>query len=89
MAIEWYNRGVRLNDNSDKEMACYLEAIKADPTFAPAYYNLAYIFYQRNNIPKAIENFEKYMLYTQDEAEKAKVKKILEQLETLAGTSSQ
>ena len=77
---EWYNKGVRLNDNSDEEMAYYREAIRSDSSFAPPYYNLGLILYKRGMKQEAIENFEKYINYTKDPAEKTRVQEILDKI---------
>jgi hypothetical protein len=77
---EWYNKGVRLNNNSDEEMAYYREAIRSDSTFAPPYYNLGQILYHRGMKQEAIEDFEKYINYTKDPAEKARVQDILSKI---------
>ncbi|MDD5224271.1 MAG: tetratricopeptide repeat protein [bacterium] len=79
-ASEWYNKGVRLNNNSDEEMAYYREAIRSDPTFAPPYYNLGLILYNRGMRQEATENFEKYVIYSKDAAEKARVQEILQKI---------
>jgi len=79
-ASEWYNKGVRLNNNSDEEMAYYREAIRSDPTFAPPYYNLGLILYNRGMRQEATENFEKYIIYSKDAAEKARVQEILQKI---------
>lgn len=79
-AQEWYNRGVRQNDNSDLEISYYEKAIESDPTFANAYYNLAHVFYNRGIESKAIRNFELFLKYSQDEITKAQVRQALEML---------
>ena len=79
-ASEWYNKGVRLGNDSDEEMAYYREAIRSDPTFAPPYFNLGQILYNRGMRSEATENFEKYILYTKDAAEKARVQEILQKI---------
>ena len=79
-ASEWYNKGVRLNNNSDEEMAYYRESIRTDPTFAPPYFNLGSILYDRGMIREATENFEKYIIYSKNPAEKARVQEILQKI---------
>lgn len=79
-ASEWYNKGVRLNDNSDEEVAYYREAIRTDPTFAPPYYNLGLILFNRGMKQEAIEYFEKYLVYSKNESEKARVRELLEKI---------
>jgi tetratricopeptide (TPR) repeat protein len=61
-------------------MAYYREAIRSDSTFAPPYYNLGLILYNRGMKQEATENFEKYIIYSKDAAEKARVQEILQKI---------
>ena len=79
-ASEWYNKGVRLNDNSDEEIAYYREAIRVDPTFAPPYYNLGFILYNRGKKEEAIEQFEKFLIYSKNPSEKSEIREMLQKL---------
>jgi tetratricopeptide (TPR) repeat protein len=79
-AQEWYNRGVRQNDNSDLEISFYDKAIQSDRTFANAYYNLAHVYYNRGIESKAIRNFEQFLKYSEDEITKAQVRQALQML---------
>jgi len=38
------DKGLALGDNSDEEAACYERAIELDPTYANAYFNLAFVY---------------------------------------------
>jgi len=79
-ALEWYNKGVALNDNSDQEIDCYNRAIRADPTFPKPYYNLGTIYYSRGAKAEAADAFKKYLQYSTDEEERAKVQQFLGQI---------
>ncbi len=79
-AVEWYNKGVALNDNSDLEIEYYIKAIQVDPTYSKAYYNLGTVYYTRGMKAEAVDTFRKYLLYSKDEEERAKVQQFLSQL---------
>ncbi len=84
-ALDWYNRGVAMNNNSNEELACYQKAVQIDPTYAPAYYNMGIIYMRRNMNTEAIDSFNKFLQYSSDEAKKAQVRKAIA---SLSGTSS-
>lgn len=79
-ALEWYNRGVALNDNSDQEIEYYQKSLQVDPTFAKSYYNLGTVYYNRGRKAEAVEAYDKYLQYSADEEEKAKVRQFLSQV---------
>ncbi|MCL4558876.1 MAG: tetratricopeptide repeat protein [Deltaproteobacteria bacterium] len=83
-ALDWYNRGVAMNNNSDEELACYKKAVEIDSTFAPAYYNMGIIYMKRDMNTEAIDSFNKFLQYSSDEAKKSQVRKAIE---GLSGTS--
>ncbi len=84
-ALDWYNRGVALNNNSDQELACYQKAVEIDPAFAPAYYNMGVIYMKRDMDTEAVNSFNKFLQYSKDEEKKAQVRKAISEL---SGTSS-
>ncbi|MBU2446081.1 MAG: glycosyltransferase family 39 protein [Bacteroidetes bacterium] len=47
---------------------------KLDSTFADAYRNTGIIYYINRDYPKAIENFEKYLVYSRDEDTKSSIR---------------
>lgn len=76
-ALDWYNRGVALNNNSDQELACYQRAVAIDPTFAPAYYNMGIIYMKRNKNAEAISSFNQFLNYSHDQAKRQEVQKAI------------
>lgn len=56
-AVDLTLKGLELNDNSDRELNFYQEAIKADPSYAQAYYNAGSLFFDRKDYAKAAEFF--------------------------------
>jgi len=79
-ALDWYNRGVALNDNSDQELACYKKAVELDPKFAPAYYNMGIIYMKRGNNIDAIASFNQFLKFSNDETKKQEVQKVIVEL---------
>lgn len=79
-ALDWYNRGVALNNNSDQELACYQKAVAVDPTFAPAYYNMGIIYMKRDQNAQAISSFNQFLKYSHDQAKRQEVKKAITDL---------
>jgi tetratricopeptide (TPR) repeat protein len=90
-ALDWYNRGVALNDNSDQELACYKKAVELDPKFAPAYYNMGIIYMKRGNNIDAIASFNQFLKFSNDETKKQEVQKVIVELggEPASSTSAQ
>ena len=65
-AIEWFNKGRALDDESEDEILCYKKAIELDPEFAPAYYFLGAIFCRQANYELADQEFTKFLKYSSD-----------------------
>ena len=61
-----FDRGLRVDDDSDSEIAYYEKAIELDPKFAPAYYRLGAIYFRQAEYDLAAENFATFMLYASD-----------------------
>ncbi|MGC8685497.1 MAG: tetratricopeptide repeat protein, partial [bacterium] len=80
-AIKLYNAGAALNDNSDKEMQYYLQAIVLDPELAPAHLNLGLLYYHRKAYKDALKELTAYIEYTNDPP--AKRKEVLNLIEWL------
>lgn len=80
-AARWFNEGLKL-ETTDR--ALYLEylrqAIRTDPSFAPAYYNLGYDFYERNDYPQARAHFEKYLELAPRSADAPSIRELVETL---------
>jgi len=62
----WFEKGLRLDDDSDSEIAFYQKAIELDPQFAPAYYRLGAIYFRQAEYDLAAENFSTFLLYASE-----------------------
>jgi len=62
----WFEKGLRLDDDSDSEIAFYQKAIELDPNFAPAYYRLGAIYFRQAEYDLAAENFSTFLLYASE-----------------------
>ena len=62
----WFDKGLRLDDDSDSEIAFYQKAIELDPNFAPAYYRLGAIYFRQAEYDLAAENFSTFLLYASE-----------------------
>ena len=62
----WFDKGLRLDDDSDSEIASYQKAIELDPQFAPAYYRLGAIYFRQAEYDLAAENFSTFLLYASE-----------------------
>ena len=61
-ARKWYNEGMTLNDNSDREAAYHQRAIEMCPTFSEAYNRLGEILKSRGDYDAAITQLNKAKL---------------------------
>ncbi len=61
-AGELFEKGVSLDDDSDREIAFYQQAIEQDPKFAPAYYRLGAIYFRRADYDLAAEHFVRFLM---------------------------
>ena len=62
----WFDKGLRLDDDSDSEIAFYQKAIELDPKFAPAYYRLGAIYFRQAEYDLAAENFVTFLLHASE-----------------------
>ncbi|MGB6281237.1 MAG: aspartyl protease family protein, partial [Syntrophobacteria bacterium] len=62
----WFDKGFRLDDDSDSEIAFYQKAIELDPKFAPAYYRLGAIYFRQAEYDLAAENFATFLLHASE-----------------------
>lgn len=62
----WFEKGLRLDDDSDSEIAFYEKAIELDPKFAPAYYRLGAIYFRQAEYDLAAEDFATFLLYASE-----------------------
>ncbi|HEY4716389.1 MAG TPA: tetratricopeptide repeat protein [bacterium] len=79
-AARWYNKGVSLSDNSPEEISYYQKAIEIDQAFAPAHYNLGYIYLYKNMKQEATSHFIEFLKYTNNETDRNKVKLTLKEM---------
>lgn len=69
-ATQWFNRGASLGDDSDEEAQDYRKALEADPTYAPAHYNLGNLYARKARPLEALKELRLYLKYTSDPADK-------------------
>ncbi len=62
-AKDWFRKGLALDDDSDEEIKCYLEALKLNPKFAPAHYRLGAIYFRQADYDVADEHFIKFLQF--------------------------
>ena len=70
-ARELFEKGVALDDDSDREIELYQKAIAADPSFAPAYYRLGAIYFRQADYDLSAEHFVRFLQYASDEDKRA------------------
>ena len=72
-AIEAYNKGIELTNREDYEKAIekFEKAVKTDPEFIDAYYNLGILQEYLGENEKALESFEKVLKYNPEDYETA------------------
>ena len=66
-ALDWFARGIDLNDDSEQEMHCYLKAVKLDPEFAPAYYRLGALLMRNGDFAEAREAFAAFWIHASEQ----------------------
>jgi clan AA aspartic protease (TIGR02281 family) len=62
-AREFFEKGVALDDDSDREIDFYQKAIEVDPNFAPAYYRLGAIYFRQADYDLSAEYFVRFLQY--------------------------
>ncbi|MGW8208021.1 MAG: aspartyl protease family protein [Syntrophobacteria bacterium] len=62
-ARELFEKGVALDDDSDREIDFYQKAIEVDPNFAPAYYRLGAIYFRQADYDLSAEHFVRFLQY--------------------------
>jgi predicted aspartyl protease len=60
-AMQWFEKGESLDDDSDAEVECYLKASELDPGFAPAAFRLGAIYYRQANYDLADQQFASFL----------------------------
>ena len=68
-AQEWFEKGLKLNDNSDEEIMCYTEAIRLNPEYAEAYYNRGLARSDKGDLEGAIKDYNQAILLNPNDAE--------------------
>lgn len=61
--------GMKLQDASDKELQCYLEATRIDPSYSKPLFDLGLVFYDRKEYELAWNYFEQYLGFEPDSLE--------------------
>ncbi len=80
-AGHWFNEGLKLEQSDHGRYVQYLnQALKVDPTFAAAYYNLGYDCYERNEYREARAYFEKYIELSPNSSDAPQIRQILDAL---------
>jgi tetratricopeptide (TPR) repeat protein len=67
-AQEWFERGYKLNDNSEEEIRCYTEAIRLDPNFVEAFNNRGAVHFNKGNLDDAIADSNEALRLKPDHA---------------------
>ena len=62
-ARELFEKGLALDDDSDREIDFYQKAIEVDPNFAPAYYRLGAIYFRQADYDLSAEHFVRFLQY--------------------------
>jgi clan AA aspartic protease (TIGR02281 family) len=65
-ARELFEKGLALDDDSDKEIEFYQKAIEVDPNFSPAYYRLGAIYFRQADYDLSAEHFVKFLQYASE-----------------------
>jgi len=60
-AVAWFNRGAKASGTQEK-ITCYLQAIKLNPKFIEAYYNLGYVYKNSGDYNNAEKAFQQALL---------------------------
>jgi predicted aspartyl protease len=66
-ARQWFEKGKRLDDDSEDEVECYLKAIELEPGFAPAAFRLAAIYFRQAKYDMADREFANFLRNATDE----------------------
>jgi clan AA aspartic protease (TIGR02281 family) len=70
-AREFFEKGLSLDDDSEREIEFYQKAIEVDPTFAPPYYRLGAIYFRQADYDLSAEHFVKFLEYGTEEDKRA------------------
>jgi clan AA aspartic protease (TIGR02281 family) len=68
---ELFEKGASLDDDSDREIALYQQALEKDPGYAPAYYRLGAIYFRRADYDLAAEYFVKFHMNATEQQKQA------------------
>ncbi|UCD84475.1 MAG: tetratricopeptide repeat protein [Deltaproteobacteria bacterium] len=66
-AMDWFNEGVSLSNDSPEEINCYRQAIKLDPTLAVAHYNLGVIYHSQGKESQSKSQFRNFLRHATDD----------------------
>lgn len=62
-AVQWFEKGLALDDDSPDEIALYEKALKLDPSFAPAYFRLGAIYIRNAEYDRADRAFANFLQF--------------------------
>jgi tetratricopeptide (TPR) repeat protein len=65
--LQWFEKGMALNDDSPDEIAFYQKAVESDPEFAPAYYRLGAIYFRNAEYELADQAFAQFLKFANEE----------------------
>jgi clan AA aspartic protease (TIGR02281 family) len=66
-AREWFEMGRALDDDSQEEIRCYLQALRLERGFAAAYYRLGAIYLRQAEYDLADQAFTRFLRFASDE----------------------
>jgi tetratricopeptide (TPR) repeat protein len=66
-ALEWFDQGQALSDNSEEELGFYRRALEVFPGFAPAAYFMGVIYLEWGDRETALRAFRRFLRYATPE----------------------
>ena len=66
-ALQWFEKGRSLDNDSDEEIGYYKKAIELDPDFAPAQFRLGAIHFRQADYDLADQEFAKFLQFATEE----------------------
>lgn len=66
-ALQWFEKGRSLDNDSDEEIGYYKKTIELDPDFAPAHFRLGAIYFRQADYDLADQEFTKFLQFATEE----------------------